>query len=74
MKTDRPVSILSAMVRGSFRCMICLYEGVPGAQDGGYPTVGIVWVWAHPHEVGEVRECPQEVKLKRFADCSNLLR
>ena len=54
--------------------MICLYEGVPGAQDGGYPTVGIVWVWAHPHEVGEVRECPQEVKLKRFADCSNLLR
>ena len=25
---------------GSFRCMICLYEGVPGAQDGGWGHVG----------------------------------
>ena len=47
----------------------CVYIG---AQDGGYPAVGIVWVWEHPHEVGEVREHPQDVKLKLSYVCSRL--
>ena len=41
-KKQTDLSASSAMVRGSFICMMCLYEGVPGPQDGGYPAVGIV--------------------------------